>query len=267
MPERIDNMVMNSAGQGGRRRRRRAELDDGGFVLVALLVGMAVGAIWLGAALPAWRHQALREKEAELIFRGEQYARAIVLYQKKNQGLYPQSIDTLLSDRHLRKKWKDPVTGKDFFPLGIGQQSAQPGPGAPSRGVPGGAPVQQTPGAPRGAGPPQPQGGAASAGITGVRSTSQATSIKIYKGQQQHSLWPFDANQLYQKMGYSPARGGGPGRGGPGRGGPGRQGTGTDPGRGGPIGIGPGRGRGDQPVPGRGRGGAPGPGPGRGAGS
>ena len=80
---------------------------EDGFVLVALLVGMAVAAVWLGAALPAWRQQALREKEGELIFRGEQYARAIVLYQKKNEGRYPRDIDQLVSERYLRKKWKD----------------------------------------------------------------------------------------------------------------------------------------------------------------
>jgi hypothetical protein len=48
--------------------------------MVALLVGMSIAAIWMTAALPAWRQQAQRQKEEDLIFRGEQYARAIVLY-------------------------------------------------------------------------------------------------------------------------------------------------------------------------------------------
>jgi type II secretory pathway pseudopilin PulG len=245
MKKRIDNMVMDLRGQGA-NPSRRCGLDDGGFVMVALLIGMAVAAIWMGAAIPAWRQQAMREREAELIFRGEQYARAIVLYQKKNQGQYPPSIDTLVSDRYLRKKWKDPVSGKDFLPVQIG--GSQP---AGNRGA-GQAPISQ----------PQPQqqaGGALQGSVIGVRSPSQATSIKIYKQQQQHGLWPFDAMQLYAKMGYSPGRQGGPqGAGGPGGRGQG-PGTGVgNPGRGLPPrgggDSGPIRGGGRGPVPGGGRG-------------
>ena len=222
-------------------------LDDGGFIMVALLVGMAVAAVWMGAALPAWRQQALREKETELIFRGEQYARAIVLYQKKNDGQYPPSIDTLISNRYLRKKWKDPVSGKDFLPIGIGLGTGQAGSPSPG-GARGAAPIAP-PG--RSAGPGQQGGAGQTPGIIGVRSPSQATSIKIYRQQQQHSLWPFDAAQLYAKMGYSMNRGGGPGRGGPGRGG--------DQGR--PGAGGPGRGREGAPAgPGRGGRGPGGPG-------
>ena len=45
--------------------------------MAALLVSLAVMSVLMSAALPAWRHQAQREKEAELVFRGEQYVRAI----------------------------------------------------------------------------------------------------------------------------------------------------------------------------------------------
>jgi type II secretory pathway pseudopilin PulG len=254
MKERLDDMDMTAEGQGAKPPGCRG-LDDQGFILVALLVGMAVAAVWLGAALPAWRQQAMREKETELIFRGEQYARAIVLYQKKNEGRFPPSFDTLVSDRYLRKKYVDPVTGKEFFPVGIGQPATAPG-------GPGQTPAQQGRGAPIApAGQTgQPQSSASAPGIIGVRSTSNATSIKIYRGQQQHALWPFDAAQLYGKMGYSPAanRGGGPGRAGPGRGRDGR-GAPVRPGAGGP-----GRGRDGGPAtPGRRGGGGPG-GPGRG---
>ena len=88
--------------------------------MVALLMGMAVAAVYMSAALPAWRQQAQRQKEEELIFRGEQYARAIMLYQDKNRNANPPDIDILVSQRFLRKKWKDPITGEDFIPLGIG---------------------------------------------------------------------------------------------------------------------------------------------------
>ena len=57
--------------------------------MVALLVLMAVMAVALTAALPAWSTLARREREAELVFRGEQYARAIALFQRKYAGAFP----------------------------------------------------------------------------------------------------------------------------------------------------------------------------------
>ena len=218
--------------------------NDSGFFMVALLVGMSIAAIYMTAALPAWRQQAQRLKEAELVFRGEQYARAIMLYQDKNDGANPPNIDILVSQKYLRKKWKDPITGKDFFLVGIGVIN----PGQPTQ------PMQSTqPGAPRA---PQPGGGPGpiqqgqKPGITGVRSESTATSIKVYEGQQTYNMWPFDSNRararLGRSMGQQPGRAGQPGRpGGPGTGQPGRDGQ---PGRaGGPV-----RSGGGPPPPGGG---------------
>jgi type II secretory pathway pseudopilin PulG len=245
-------------------RPGRSGLDDRGFIMVVLLVGMAIVAIWMSAALPAWRQQMQRQREEDLIFRGEQYARAIVTYQKKNQGAYPPNIDILVQNRYLRKKWKDPITNDDFVPVGAGlagsERATTPrGAQAPIAPSIGGTP----PGRPGGAGPGQQQQTAQNnqpPGVSGVRSKSNATSIKIYQGQQQHSLWAFDAQQLYGRMGYSPARGGQP----PGAR-PGGPGTGRDAGpgapqgpRGGPGGrqVGPGGPAPPPPPPvgGRGRG-------------
>ena len=211
----------------------RRELDDRGYILVVLLVSMAVAAVWMSAALPAWRQQAMREKELDLIFRGEQYARAIALYQIKNNS-YPLDIDVLVSQRYLRKKWKDPVTGEDFQLVGLtsGQggtpnRSGVPGgvsggsPGSASRGGtpvgPGG--MTQVPGGAPGRGPTQPSLGGQPliGGVTGVRSVSQATSIRVYNGQQQHNLWQFDAAMMMARMGRTQApagQGRGDGRGG-----------------------------------------------------
>ena len=72
---------------------------DEGFLMVALLVGMAVTAIWMSAMLPTWRQQAQRERETELIFRGEQYARAIALFYRKNNGALPNNVDDLVQQR------------------------------------------------------------------------------------------------------------------------------------------------------------------------
>jgi type II secretory pathway pseudopilin PulG len=216
----------------------RAAHDDG-FVMVALLVSMAVAAVWMGALLPSWRQQAIREREAELVFRGESYARAIYLYRQKTGNL-PPTVDILVQQRYLRKKYLDPITGKDFLVVGgVGLQS-----GAPA--------------------PPQQQGGFRSTGIIGVRSTSTDTSIRIYNNQQTYSQWPFDftLEQLRAGGGYPGGAPAGPGRQTrpDGRGGRGDELVPITPdGRGGtgPVGGGPGRGaanggslRVDYPPPG-----------------
>ena len=65
-----------------RSRRSRRTAQDG-YAMAALLVAMSVMAVFMTIALPVWNTQAQREKEAELVFRGEQYARAVMLYQRK----------------------------------------------------------------------------------------------------------------------------------------------------------------------------------------
>ena len=55
-----------------------------GYAMAALLVAIAVMGVMLSVALPTWSHMIRREKEEELIFRGNQYARAINLYGEKN---------------------------------------------------------------------------------------------------------------------------------------------------------------------------------------
>ena len=103
-----------------------------------------------------------------------------------------------------------------------------------------------------------------------MRSTSTATSIKVYQQQQQYNLWQFDASLIAPKMGVNNLNGNAQqGQGGrqggqgqqPGGARGGQQGgaPGGQPGRGG-VGTGPGRGGATPPTtgPGRvGRGGVP----------
>ena len=92
--------------------------------MVALLILMAVMAVAMTVALPAWSTLARREREAELVFRGEQYARAIGLFQRKYAGAYPPNVDVLVTERLLRKKYKDPITNDDFQTIAAGQAVA-----------------------------------------------------------------------------------------------------------------------------------------------
>ena len=63
-----------------------------------------------------------RDREEELIHRGMQYSRAIQHYKKFNR--YPTRIEDLEDTnevRFLRKRYKDPITGKDFKLLHYGE--------------------------------------------------------------------------------------------------------------------------------------------------
>jgi type II secretory pathway pseudopilin PulG len=86
--------------------------------MAALLVAMSVMAIMLSTAMPVYQTVARREREAELVFRGEQYARAIALFQRRFANALPPDVDVLIDQRFLRKKYKDPITGGDFQFLG-----------------------------------------------------------------------------------------------------------------------------------------------------
>src|SRR5512147_1805240 len=206
--------MIHAPRSGARRTRPRRAAEDAGFMMVAILIGMAIAAIMMTVALPKWGQQTQRAREEELIFRGEQYARAIVLYMVKNRGAYPPSIDILVEQKYLRKKWKDPITNDDFALVGVGLVNL-PGPGA-SAPVGGQTPTPAGSGRSQGAGPVQLGGTSQQPGINGVRSKSSATSIKIYQQQQQYNYWQFDAALIAPKMGVSIAALQAQGRGGQG---------------------------------------------------
>ena len=89
---------------------------DAGFSLAALIFFASAASIFIAAAVPAYQMQAKREPEEELIFRGEEYARAIGKFQRKF-GVYPSSVDQLVSTNNLRfvrRAYKDPITNKPF---------------------------------------------------------------------------------------------------------------------------------------------------------
>src|SRR5215204_1935427 len=143
--------------------------DQRGFMMAALLVALTVMAILMTAAFPAWRTAAQREKEAELIFRGEQYARAITLFQRKYANASPPTIDVLLNEKFLRKKYKDPITNDDFQPVTAGTNV--PGPQQPQ------APDTRNPSAGRGGGIDlSPSGRQQSAGPGGGFTTTTSGS-------------------------------------------------------------------------------------------
>lgn len=92
-----------------------------GFTLLGVLAFLVVAGIALTAASKYWSTVIKREKEEELLFRGDQIKTAITSYYKNTpkgkRPSYPRNLENLLRDprfltvrRHLRKIYKDPVT-------------------------------------------------------------------------------------------------------------------------------------------------------------
>ena len=102
--------------------------------MAGLLVAIGVMGILMSAALPVWRTYMQREKEAELLFRGEQYVRAIDLYQRRFPGAYPTDLEALVEGRFLRRLYPDPMTGEPFRVLTQGSAATALGDAAASAG-------------------------------------------------------------------------------------------------------------------------------------
>lgn len=193
---------------------RPSVTSERGIAMVALLVSMAVMAVVLSVALPSWKTLTQRDREEELIFRGTQYARAITLYQRKFANGFPPTVDFLVEQKFLRRKYKDPMTKDgEFQLLVVGQEAGQAGQGSqPGQG--GGVLGQQGRGGAQGSAPgggvgaagggiaggglgggglagATPAGGGARGGILGVVSKSQDASLRLYNGRGKYNEWTF----------------------------------------------------------------------------
>ncbi|MEM8933784.1 MAG: hypothetical protein AAGE94_21520 [Acidobacteriota bacterium] len=112
-----------------------------GYNLVVLAVSVTLLNIWVASSLPLWSHQINRDKEAELIFRGMQYAEAIRVFQTRFNR-YPNSLKELVEvePRCIRQLWENPMREDGRWALiPVGQT---PGQGQPVQraGQPGQAP-------------------------------------------------------------------------------------------------------------------------------
>jgi type II secretory pathway pseudopilin PulG len=211
--------------------------------MAALLVAMGVMAVVVSTTLPVFSTMAKRERETELIFRGQQYARAVTLFQRKYGNALPPNLDILINERFLRKEYKDPITNGDFQLIGPGSPelafAATAAPAQVQAGR-GGPPIAQQQQRQQQRQPQEQQqgmsgrgvqsnpvtAGQAPGGILGVVSKSKDTSLRVYNNHDKYNEWVFIATQMSVAAG-------GP--------------TGTDDpgGRGGqPLGAGPTRGEG-----------------------
>jgi type II secretory pathway pseudopilin PulG len=99
-----------------------------GFTYLWLLFAVALSGAVLAQIGQHWSGLVQRERERELIFRGQQIAAAIAAYHAAPgvaAAAWPRGFDELLEDRraaapqrHLRQAFSDPLTGKaDWVPV------------------------------------------------------------------------------------------------------------------------------------------------------
>jgi len=80
-----------------------------GFTLIELMVVMTIVALLLTLALPRYFGSVDKSKEAVLKENLHQIREAISRYYA-DKGRYPESLDTLASDKYLRRVPIDPIT-------------------------------------------------------------------------------------------------------------------------------------------------------------
>lgn len=100
---------------------------QGGFTYVALLFVIAVIGVGLAAKGVEWERASQRDREAQLLFIGNEFRKAIALYYYRSPGPvheFPDKLDDLLEDprfpgtqRYLRRIYRDPMTGAQEWGL------------------------------------------------------------------------------------------------------------------------------------------------------
>ena len=104
------------------RSRKSASRSERGYILITLILFVALIVVAAMVLVPTVAFQVKRDREEELIHRGVQYSRAMKHFVKKF-GRYPTRIEELENTnqiRFLRRRYKDPITGKDFKILHMG---------------------------------------------------------------------------------------------------------------------------------------------------
>ena len=91
-----------------------------GFTYLTILFVVAIMGVGLALAGEVWHTAAMREREAALLWTGEQYRRAIERYYLGGPRQYPRALADLLRDarkagvqRYLRRLYPDPITNSD----------------------------------------------------------------------------------------------------------------------------------------------------------
>ncbi|HEY6253531.1 MAG TPA: hypothetical protein VI685_26530 [Candidatus Angelobacter sp.] len=173
--------------------RRYKMRGEGGYILLSVMLMVTLMLIALTIELPRIKQQIKREKEEELIHRGNEYKNAIRKFFRKF-GRYPLSIDQLENTnnmRFLRQRYKDPFTGKDdwrlLHPGEVQLNVLNQGQGAP--GQPTGQSTSSI-GQPAGVGPSQPATFAANPAPSSPAGSPPGTQPDPTQGQNNAGMTP-----------------------------------------------------------------------------
>lgn len=90
-----------------------------GFTYLTVLFVIAFMGLGLALTGEVWHSAVMRDREAQLLYIGNQYRRAIERYYISGPRQFPRTLEDLLKDprkpgteRYLRKLYFDPMTGK-----------------------------------------------------------------------------------------------------------------------------------------------------------
>jgi len=138
-----------------------------GFTMALALAMVTIMGIFLMVALPILATDVQREKEMNLIFRGEAIANALRLYNLR-MGKYPTQLEELMKikPRVIRQLYTDPMTEEGTWEY---IYAVQPGVSGSNEGLP----------------------------IMGVRSRSERNSVVVYQKKSLIHDWTFTAIPNY----------------------------------------------------------------------
>jgi len=174
--------------------------SEAGYTLVAVVIGMAVLAILTAAVAPAVSMIMQEDREQELIFRGRQYVRGMVMFQRR-YGRFPTSLKEMYDHkpRTIRQLWKEPICNcDDWYLIALGSPGSSVA--APPVITPSATPTPAPTAGPFGQGVTKNVGP-----IIGVRSKVKKKSLGQWRGQSSYDQWEFrvgdaDRIELGQQM-------------------------------------------------------------------
>jgi hypothetical protein len=222
-----------------------ASARERGHIMAGVLVLLAIMLIFSTVVFQSWEEVLRRDNEAEMIFRAEEYVRAIQRF-RKERGVPPAKLEDLMEpgprgQYYLRQLYKDPLVKDGKWGLlyaGPGGEVIDPNAPTPpvlsteqldQLGVPDtararkrteraeveGKAVRGQQFRPIGGGPLDSEvaGGRQLAGlpIAGVKSLCDDRPFRVYKGQLLYRDWLFTYMELERAK--LPGQQGGPGRG------------------------------------------------------
>lgn len=118
-------MILSEAFENLKRTIGSLKKQQGG-ILLGILVAVMILGLMSSIAATSWKSRVQRSKEKELLWRGDQYRRAIESYyhsaQSGTQSSLPYVLEDLIRDkrsisvvRHLRQLYPDPFSDKDWL--------------------------------------------------------------------------------------------------------------------------------------------------------